>query len=204
LYVNIKKGSGGTHNGMRSIVKCLGTTDFPRVRVGVSKPEPGRDLANFVLSRFSKDEEVDLKDGFDKAIKAIDCIIREDIDMKGSYISKRFPIIYKLFGKRFKHRGFTHSLLFIGVIAFLGDMVIVSSDNNVVFTCIFSGILAGVISHIILDLITKEGVELFYPISINFSILPIKTSSKTEKNINKFLSLLVIFLIGYRFYLITL
>ena len=28
-----------------------------------------------------------------------------DIDMKGSYISKRFPIIYKLFGKRFKHRG---------------------------------------------------------------------------------------------------
>ncbi|WP_442876786.1 metal-dependent hydrolase [Eisenbergiella porci] len=39
--------------------------------------------------------------------------------MKGSYISKRFPIIYKLFGKRFKHRGFTHSLLFIGVIAFL-------------------------------------------------------------------------------------
>ena len=83
-------------------------------------------------------------------------------------------------------------------------MVIVSSDNNVVFTCIFSGILAGVISHIILDLITKEGVELFYPISINFSILPIKTSSKTEKNINKFLSLLVIFLIGYRFYLITL
>ena len=127
-----------------------------------------------------------------------------DIDMKGSYISKRFPIIYKLFGKRFKHRWFTHSLLFIGVIAFLGDMVIVSSDNNVVFTCIFSGILAGVISHIILDLITKEGVELFYPISINFSILPIKTSSKTEKNINKFLSLLVIFLIGYRFYLITL
>jgi len=46
-----------------------------------SKPEPGRDLANFVLSRFSKDEEVDLKDGFDKAVKAIDCIIREDIDL---------------------------------------------------------------------------------------------------------------------------
>ena len=76
-----KKGSGGTHNGMRSIVKCLGTTDFPRVRIGVSKPEPGRDLANFVLSRFSKEEEVDLKDGFDKAVKAIDCIIREDIDL---------------------------------------------------------------------------------------------------------------------------
>ena len=127
-----------------------------------------------------------------------------DIDMKGSYISKRFPIIYKVFGKRFRHRGFTHSLIFVGIIAFIGDTIIVSSNDNIVFTCIFSGLLAGVLSHICLDLITKEGVELFYPIEINFSILPIKTSSKTEKNINKFLSLLVIFLLGYRFYLITL
>lgn len=127
-----------------------------------------------------------------------------DIDMKGSYISKRFPIVYKVFGKRFRHRGFTHSLIFVGIIAFIGDTIIVSSNDNIVFTCIFSGLLAGIISHICLDLITKEGVELFYPLGINFSILPIKTSSKTEKNINKFLSLLVIFLLGYRFYLITL
>lgn len=127
-----------------------------------------------------------------------------DIDMKGSYISKRFPIVYKVFGKRFRHRGFTHSLIFVGIIAFIGDTIIVSSNDNIVFTCIFSGLLAGVLSHICLDLITKEGVELFYPLGINFSILPIKTSSKTEKNINKFLSLLVIFLLGYRFYLITL
>lgn len=127
-----------------------------------------------------------------------------DIDMRGSYISKRFPIIYKIFGKRFRHRSFTHSLIFLGLIAFIGEIVIVSSNDNIVFTCIFSGILAGVISHICLDLITKEGVELFYPVGINFSILPIKTSSRTEKNINKAFSLLVVFLIGYRFYLITL
>ena len=127
-----------------------------------------------------------------------------DIDMKGSYISKRFHIIHKLFGKRFRHRGFTHSLLFVGIIAFIGNTITISSNDNIVFTCIFSGILAGVISHILLDIITKEGVELFYPVEINFSILPIKTSSKTEKNFNKFLSLVVVFLIGYRFYLITL
>lgn len=76
-----KKGSGGTHNGMRSIVKCLGTTDFPRVRVGVSKPEPGRDLANFVLSKFAPDEMVGLKEGLKKSVLAIDSIIREDIDL---------------------------------------------------------------------------------------------------------------------------
>ena len=116
-----------------------------------------------------------------------------DIDMRGSYISKRFPIMYKIFGKKFRHRSFTHSLIFVGLIAFIGDVVI-----------IFSGLLAGVISHICLDLITKEGVELFYPVGINFSILPIKTSSRTERNISKVLNLLVVFLIGYRFYLITL
>lgn len=127
-----------------------------------------------------------------------------DIDMRGSHISKRFPLIYKIFGKRFRHRGFTHSLIFIGLIALIGEFVTASSNDNVVFTCIFSGILAGVISHICLDLITKEGVEIFYPVEINFSILPIKTSSKTERNIGKILSLLVVFLIGYRFYLITL
>ncbi|WP_455539139.1 metal-dependent hydrolase [Terrisporobacter sp.] len=127
-----------------------------------------------------------------------------DIDMKGSYISKRFIILHKLFGKRFKHRGFTHSLLFVGILAFAGDTIYLSSNNNVVFACIFSGFLAGVISHIILDLLTKEGVELFYPLGINFSLLPIKTSSKAEKNFSKILSIAVIFLIGYRFYLITL
>lgn len=127
-----------------------------------------------------------------------------DIDMKGSYISKRFPIIYKVFGKRFRHRSFTHSLIFVGLIAFIGEMIIASSNDNIVFTCIFSGLLAGVISHIILDLITNEGVELFYPVGINFSILPIKTSSRAEKNISRVFSILVVFLIGYRFYLITL
>lgn len=76
-----KKGSGGTHNGMRSIAKCLGSTDFPRVRVGVSKPMPGQDLADFVLSRFRKEEAMDLESGLEKAYRALDCIIRENIDI---------------------------------------------------------------------------------------------------------------------------
>jgi PTH1 family peptidyl-tRNA hydrolase len=76
-----KQGSGGTHNGMRSITKCLGSTDFPRVRVGVSKPMPGQDLADFVLSRFRKEEAIDLENGLEKAYRAVDCIIRENIDM---------------------------------------------------------------------------------------------------------------------------
>lgn len=75
-----KKGSAGTHNGMRSIIKCLGLSDFPRIRVGVSRPRPGQDLADFVLSRFRKEEADDLQMGLEKATNAVDCIVRENID----------------------------------------------------------------------------------------------------------------------------
>lgn len=76
-----KKGSGGTHNGMRSIIKCLGANDFPRVRVGVSKPKPEQDLADFVLSRFRKEESDDVELGLEKAAKAVDVMIRDNIDL---------------------------------------------------------------------------------------------------------------------------
>ena len=108
-----------------------------------------------------------------------------DIDMRGSYISKRFPIIYKKIGKRLRHRGLTHSLIFLSILSFLGEILFKWTDNNIVFFCL-----------------SKEGVELFYPITINFSILTIKTNSKLEKGICKLLNFIVIFLIGYRFYLL--
>ena len=76
-----KKGSAGTHNGMRSIIKCLGSGDFPRVRVGVSKPMKGQDLADFVLSRFRKEEQVDLEIGLEKAYKAVEAMIKENVDI---------------------------------------------------------------------------------------------------------------------------
>ena len=85
-----KKGSGGTHNGMRSILKCLGTNEFPRVRVGVSKPRPGQDLADFVLSRFRKEESSDIQDGLEKAAKSVDCIIRENIDLSMNKYNGQF------------------------------------------------------------------------------------------------------------------
>ncbi|HEK4804236.1 TPA: aminoacyl-tRNA hydrolase, partial [Clostridioides difficile] len=53
----------------------------PRVRVGVSKPEAGQDLADFVLSRFRKEESDNINEALEKAADAIDSIIRENIDM---------------------------------------------------------------------------------------------------------------------------
>ncbi|MGL4911220.1 MAG: metal-dependent hydrolase [Romboutsia sp.] len=125
-----------------------------------------------------------------------------DIDMRGSYISKRYPNIHKKLGSKFKHRGFTHSILFVSFIAFLSEMLVLYTNDNIVFICLCSGFFVGYISHLLLDLMTKEGIEVFYPVSINFSLLPIKTNSKTEKFICKFLNFIVIFLLGYRFYVL--
>lgn len=125
-----------------------------------------------------------------------------DIDIRGSYASKIFPKIYKLFGSKFRHRSFTHSILFLYLLCYLSNIILKYTDNNIVFISSFSGLIIGCFSHIVLDLFTKEGVELLYPIDINFSLLPIKTNSKTEKLICKVLNFIVIFLIGYRFYIL--
>ena len=45
-------GSSGGHNGIKSIIKCLGTEDFKRLRVGISKPEG--DKINYVLGKFTR------------------------------------------------------------------------------------------------------------------------------------------------------
>lgn len=51
------KGSAGGHNGIKSIISHLGTQEFPRIRVGVGNKPDGWDLADYVLGRFSRDEE---------------------------------------------------------------------------------------------------------------------------------------------------
>ncbi len=75
-----KKGSAGSHNGMKSIIKCLASQDFPRIRIGVSKPPEGWDLADFVLSKFSKKEEEALEESFERAALTVEEIIKSDIE----------------------------------------------------------------------------------------------------------------------------
>lgn len=70
-------GSAGGHNGIKSIIQELGSQDFPRVKIGVgAKPNPDFDLADWVLSTFSANEEkalaVSLKNAADAALAVID------------------------------------------------------------------------------------------------------------------------------------
>ena len=58
-----------------------------------------------------------------------------DIDMRGSCASKTFPKVYKLFGSRFRHRSFTHSLIFLYLLCYLSSLILKYKDNNIVFIC---------------------------------------------------------------------
>ena len=69
-------GSAGGHNGIKSIISCIGGQNFPRVKIGVgAKPHPDYDLANWVLSNFTASEEKDLVSALDRAADAALCII---------------------------------------------------------------------------------------------------------------------------------
>ncbi|MNI80890.1 Peptidyl-tRNA hydrolase [compost metagenome] len=50
------QGSAGGHNGIKSIIQHTGTQSFNRVRMGISRPEPGFAIVDYVLSAFPKKE----------------------------------------------------------------------------------------------------------------------------------------------------
>lgn len=74
-----ERGSAGTHNGMRSVVGQLGTTEVPRLRVGIGACPPQWNVADFVLARFSRDEEAAMSDITGRAADALDAVLREGV-----------------------------------------------------------------------------------------------------------------------------
>lgn len=69
-------GSAGGHNGIKSIIAELGSQDFPRVKIGVgAKPHPDYDLADWVLSSFSAQEEKALIPALERAADAALAIV---------------------------------------------------------------------------------------------------------------------------------
>lgn len=74
-----KKGSAGTHNGMRSIIYDLQDDGFPRVRIGIGGERKG-DLANYVISGFSGDDRKLIEDAIIKAADAVACLVENGIE----------------------------------------------------------------------------------------------------------------------------
>ncbi len=76
-----KKGSAGSHNGMKSVIKELNTSEFGRVRVGIGQPEFKNDMINYVIGNVPEEEQKILQQGVKKASEAVEEIIKNGIDI---------------------------------------------------------------------------------------------------------------------------
>ena len=74
------KGGAGSHNGMKSMVEQLQSEDFPKIRVGIGKPENEFDRIDYVIGRIPDDEYIELQKGEELAVEAIQYWIKNGID----------------------------------------------------------------------------------------------------------------------------
>lgn len=75
-----RKGSAGGHNGIKDIIRHLGTDVFPRIKIGVGEKPKGYDLADFVLGHFSREEREMMEEGYQKAAEAVEMILAGELD----------------------------------------------------------------------------------------------------------------------------
>lgn len=75
--LRIKQAGGhGGHNGIRSVIEALGTPQFVRLKIGIGRPAPGADSADYVLEELSCDEIEVLDPCLERAVDALDCLVR--------------------------------------------------------------------------------------------------------------------------------
>ena len=76
-----RKGSAGGHNGIKSIIEHLGSENFPRVKLGVgAKPRPDYDLADWVLSSFSSQDQQKMDEAYNLCPEVVACLVEGKID----------------------------------------------------------------------------------------------------------------------------
>lgn len=75
-----KSGSAGGHNGMKNIVKLLGTQEFMRIRIGVGAKPQGWDLADYVLAHLTQEDLPPIREAVEKAADAVEVILSDGID----------------------------------------------------------------------------------------------------------------------------
>ena len=84
-----KKGSAGGHNGIKSIIAHLGTTVFPRIKVGVGEKPKNYDLADYVPGHFSKQERELMEEGYEHASDAVEQIVQGEIEAAMNVFNKK-------------------------------------------------------------------------------------------------------------------
>ena len=88
-----------------------------------------------------------------------------DIDHKNSYLSRKLKPLSYVTSKIFKHREFTHSIVGTVLVSYLLYVILGKTNIDPIYSSMFNqAFTIGIISHIILDMLTISGVVLFYPI----------------------------------------
>lgn len=85
-----QKGSDGGQKGMKSIIRHMGTNEFPRLRIGIG--EPIGDLTDYVLTEFSEAEEIAIEPTIDRAVDAVEAFVKDDILTAMNRFNKREQI----------------------------------------------------------------------------------------------------------------
>ena len=84
-----KKGSAGGHNGLKNIILHLGHDEFQRVKMGVGEKPEGRDLADYVLGHFTKEEREIMDESAQRAADAVEVMITEGADAAMNLYNKK-------------------------------------------------------------------------------------------------------------------
>lgn len=88
--VRVKIGGGhGGHNGLRDLNSRLGDGNYVRVRVGVSRPPPGWDPADYVLGAWDTAEQRDLDEIVDRAADAVEAVLRDGVTAAMNVVNTR-------------------------------------------------------------------------------------------------------------------
>ena len=74
------KGSAGGHNGLKSIIQCLHTEEFIRLRIGIQPEHPLRDTKDFVLENFSKTDFQTIEKVLEQSAEAIRAVLSDGIE----------------------------------------------------------------------------------------------------------------------------
>ena len=74
-------GSAGGHNGMRSVIASLGSDRFPRLRIGVGRPEAaGQNTIAYVIGQFRPDEASALDAALQRAVACMELLVTEGLE----------------------------------------------------------------------------------------------------------------------------
>lgn len=92
LRIKLSGGHGG-HNGIRSIIEALGTPQFVRIKIGIGRPAPSQDSADYVLEPVTKDEMAVFEPCLERAVDALECVIHRGPDVAMNQFNVREKVV---------------------------------------------------------------------------------------------------------------